>query len=386
MIPRQQSNARRSRSQSPVRNEDRRDANYRRQRDGSKPEPGRQENSPTAIGTRREYCDDDDKNEMWSTENGGVNILAKNESEDRYWRSRREERERLGTIGVRRIWGYSPTHQELESVFEDHRLAEKMVVEEWKHGTVSGMKEGKKKKRKRKSSTSSSDQSAITSSSDDGRSKKKSKRKNKDTKDQKRRSNKKGKKGRSSKRKRHSSSSSSNSSDSDVKESDGPEGEQIMDEEGEVWVEVTKEMKAEQSKKEEAALIGPQIPEHIQQKLNPASAATNDIKLDAAARTNMLRGEAAAMAAYAAQGKRIPRRGEIGLTSDEIATYEQAGYVMSGTRHKAMEATRLRKENQILTAEEKRMLKTFSQDERTKREDTVLGQFRNLISSKKSKG
>jgi hypothetical protein len=86
MIPRQQSNARRSRSQSPVRNEDRRDANYRRQRDGSKPEPDRQENSPTAIGIRRVHCDDDDKNEMWSTENGGVNILAKNESEDRYWR------------------------------------------------------------------------------------------------------------------------------------------------------------------------------------------------------------------------------------------------------------------------------------------------------------
>lgn len=62
----------------------------------------------------------------------------------------------------------------------------------------------------------------------------------------------------------------------------------------------------------------------------------------------MLRGEAAAMAAYAAQGKRIPRRGEIGLTSEEIAIYEVAGYVMSGTRHKAMEATRLRKENQVI--------------------------------------
>jgi hypothetical protein len=65
------------------------------------------------------------------------------------------------------------------------------------------------------------------------------------------------------------------------------------------------------------------------------------------ARTNMLRGEAAAMAAYAAQGKRIPRRGEIGLTSEDISKYEEAGYVMSGTRHKAMEATRLRKENQV---------------------------------------
>uniref|UniRef100_A0A914R3L5 NF-kappa-B-activating protein C-terminal domain-containing protein n=1 Tax=Parascaris equorum TaxID=6256 RepID=A0A914R3L5_PAREQ len=61
----------------------------------------------------------------------------------------------------------------------------------------------------------------------------------------------------------------------------------------------------------------------------------------------MLRGEAAAMAAYIAQGKRIPRRGEIGLSSAEISEFEKIGYVMSGTRHKSMEATRLRKENQV---------------------------------------
>lgn len=94
----------------------------------------------------------------------------------------------------------------------------------------------------------------------------------------------------------------------------------------------------------------------------------------------MLRGEAAAMAAYAAQGKRIPRRGEIGLSSEEISKFESVGYVMSGTRHKAMEATRLRKENQILTAEEKRLLNTFTQEQRDAREDTVLKQFKDLIS------
>ena len=43
-------------------------------------------------------------------------------------------------------------------------------------------------------------------------------------------------------------------------------------------------------------------------------------------------GEGAAMAAYIADGKRIPRRGEIGLTSDEIESFEVAGYVMSGSR------------------------------------------------------
>lgn len=46
----------------------------------------------------------------------------------------------------------------------------------------------------------------------------------------------------------------------------------------------------------------------------------------------LLPGEGAAMAAYIAEGKRIPRRGEIGLTSDEIASYESVGYVMSGSR------------------------------------------------------
>lgn len=47
----------------------------------------------------------------------------------------------------------------------------------------------------------------------------------------------------------------------------------------------------------------------------------------------LLPGEGAAMAAYVTEGKRIPRRGEIGLTSDEIASYETVGYVMSGSRY-----------------------------------------------------
>ena len=46
----------------------------------------------------------------------------------------------------------------------------------------------------------------------------------------------------------------------------------------------------------------------------------------------LLPGEGAAMAAYVAEGKRIPRRGEIGLTSDQIAAFEAVGYVMSGSR------------------------------------------------------
>lgn len=55
------------------------------------------------------------------------------------------------------------------------------------------------------------------------------------------------------------------------------------------------------------------------------------------------------MAAFVQEGKRIPRRGEIGLSSDQIASYEDQGYVMSGSRHHMMNAIRIRKENQIIS-------------------------------------
>ena len=42
------------------------------------------------------------------------------------------------------------------------------------------------------------------------------------------------------------------------------------------------------------------------------------------------------MAQYVKEGKRIPRRGEIGLTSDEIATFESSGFVMSGSRYESL--------------------------------------------------
>lgn len=96
----------------------------------------------------------------------------------------------------------------------------------------------------------------------------------------------------------------------------------------------------------------------------------------------LLPGEGAAMAAYVAEGKRIPRRGEIGLTSNEIETFESVGYVMSGSRHRRMEAVRIRKENQIYSADEKRALAMFSKEERQKRENLILGQFREMVSAK----
>jgi len=97
----------------------------------------------------------------------------------------------------------------------------------------------------------------------------------------------------------------------------------------------------------------------------------------------LLPGEGAAMAAYVQDGKRIPRRGEIGLTSEEIKSYEDQGYVMSGSRHRRMEAVRLRKENQIYSADEKRVLASFNKLERDKKEERIRDQFKSLIEAKK---
>lgn len=91
------------------------------------------------------------------------------------------------------------------------------------------------------------------------------------------------------------------------------------------------------------------------------------------------------MAAFIADGKRIPRRGEIGLTSEEIDQFEQVGYVMSGSRHRRMEAVRLRKESQLYSADEKRALAMFNKEERQKREATILSQFKQVIDEKLNK-
>jgi hypothetical protein len=79
---------------------------------------------------------------------------------------------------------------------------------------------------------------------------------------------------------------------------------------------------------------------------------------------------------------RIPRRGEIGWKSDEIEGLETQGYVMSGSRHKRMNAIRLRKENQVYSAEEKRALAMISIEERQQKENKVVGEFRKLLSDK----
>ena len=99
----------------------------------------------------------------------------------------------------------------------------------------------------------------------------------------------------------------------------------------------------------------------------------------------LLPGEGEAMAAYVEAGKRIPRRGEIGLTSDEIVAFEDSGYVMSGSRHRRMEAVRIRKENQIYNADDRRALAMFNKEERSKRENQILSDFRSMVHQRVNK-
>ena len=93
-------------------------------------------------------------------------------------------------------------------------------------------------------------------------------------------------------------------------------------------------------------------------------------------------GEGDAIAQFVQSGKRIPRRGEVGMSAEEIESFEQMGYVMSGSRHKRMNAVRMRKENQVYSAEEKRALAMFNYEEKQKRESQMLADFRQLIQNK----
>ncbi len=199
------------------------------------------------------------------------------------------------------------------------------------------------------------------------KSKKTKKKKEKSSKKKKSKKSKKKHKKRSSKKKRKVSSSSSSDSSSSCEDE---------------WVEKELQprvgLEGEPSKisqiedDEDEDVIGPKLPAKVQLSHKEMG-------------TALLPGEGSAMAAYVAEGKRIPRRGEIGLTSEQITSFEEEGWVMSGSRHRRMEAVRLRKENQIYSAEEKRALAMFSKEERLKRENKILGQFRELVQDKLKK-
>ena len=252
---------------------------------------------------------------------------------DDFMAHRRTQREEITERGAHEVWGKSPARNSDEASQDSDLLSsedEKAKEERSRKEKKSKRSKSKKKKHKHKKSKKS----------------KKAKKK--------------------SKKKKHSSSSSSNSDDSSG--------------EGDEWVEkelvpVTGgggEVEAKEGEEEDEDVIGPKLPQKVQLTHREMG-------------TALLPGEGSAMAAYVAEGKRIPRRGEIGLTSEEIVKYEDDGWVMSGSRHRRMEAVRLRKENQIYSADEKRALAMFSKEERQKRENKILGEFRDLVKDKLAK-
>ena len=98
--------------------------------------------------------------------------------------------------------------------------------------------------------------------------------------------------------------------------------------------------------------------------------------------SNLLAGEGDALAEFVKRNERIPRRGEVGWDGEKIKQLEDLGYVMSGSRHKRMEAVRKRKENQIITAEGKRLMIINEKRKTMEKEAKVLEEMRHLIKKK----
>jgi hypothetical protein len=97
---------------------------------------------------------------------------------------------------------------------------------------------------------------------------------------------------------------------------------------------------------------------------------------------NLMPGEGDAMAEYVQSGERIPRRGEVGMTSDQIDKFEDLGYVMSGSRHRRMNAVRIRKENQVYSAEEQRALALYKFEEKANHETQLVQDLREMLTKK----
>ncbi|XP_019569698.2 NKAP-like protein [Rhinolophus sinicus] len=299
-----------------------------------------------AYHDRHHHCAGDRR---WAEEDERVK-----EESDR--QRRLKARERIGELGAPEVWGLSPKFPEPDSdtTVEDekvktHKMGSSDSSSEGKRIKTSRSKNKKKKKSKRKyrkysdNSDGNSDSDSNSSSDDGKRRAKKAKKKEKK------------KKHREEKNKKKKNKTKKKPSDSSYKDSEGELPEDI-------WIEHSKFAGT-------MDLIGPEAPIiHTSQDEKPLNYGHA-----------LLPGEGAAMAEYVKVGKRIPRRGEIGLTSEEIASFECSGYVMSGSRHRRMEAVRLRKENQIYSADEKRALASFKQEERQNRENKILASFREMV-------
>ncbi|XP_003421185.1 NKAP-like protein [Loxodonta africana] len=284
---------------------------------------------------------------------------AEDYKEESHRQRRLKERERIGELGAPEVWGLSPKCPEPDS--DEHTPVEGEAKTQESSSSDSSWEEKKRKKKasrsknKKKRKKNSSKRKHSKYSDNDSSSDSDSDSSFGDDKKRPRKDKKKEKKKKHRVKKTKNMKTKKEFRDSTCKDSEGglPEDR---------WIEQPKTA-------DTMGLIGPEAPmiyySQDEKPLNYGHA--------------LLPGEGAAMAEYVKAGKRIPRRGEIGLTSEEIASFECSGYVMSGSRHRRMEAVRLRKENQIYSADEKRALASFNQEERQKRENKILASFREMV-------
>lgn len=279
--------------------------------------------------------------------------------EDEFNERRREERERIGEAGFGELWAMSPKAPEVDSYPDDSAHSKKRV-----HGPDAPVKPKKRKKSKKTHKHTSTD---TESDNDSPKKKKKNKKKSK-----KKHKHQKHKSKKAKKKDISSEEESQQSGDGLWEEKRITEDEPIQDLVIPDNTTVNKEGMLVPVDDDGDHIIGPL----------PSSEDGGSFVKPLDYGHALLPGEGAAMAAFVLEGKRIPRRGEIGLRSDEITSYEDVGYVMSGSRHRRMEAVRLRKENQIYSADEKRALASFNRQERDKRESRILTSFRELVKEK----
>merc|ERR1712032_1726632 len=200
--------------------------------------------------------------------------------------------------------------------------------------------------------------------------KKKSKKKSKKKRKRKKSTRKKRKK----RKKVISSSSDESSSSSSSSDSENDEYQNAIDAVDEQQkLAIKTKLDAEKKVEAEPADIGPRPMPRIQQQ-------TQQANLDYGGA--LMPGEGDAIAQFVQNNMRIPRRGEVGWTGDEISNLEDLGNVMSGSRHKKMNAIRIRKENQVYSAEEKRALALYNFEEHQQRENKLMQEFREIITEK----
>ena len=267
-------------------------------------------------------------------------------------------------------------------------------------------KEGNRKKRKNQSD---SDESSSSSESDEDSSSSSSDSSSEESRRRRRRRHRRNRSGSRPKRRRRDDSerkkksrryfsSSSSSSESDSSSSSDPQ-ERAPERPREPTADVDEnlDMSREQDNEHDDDALpvvpAPREDDSDDDSVGPQPAPVDDSGATAAGVTGMgggkahygkalLPGEGSAMAQYVQNNMRVPRRGEIGYEADQIDRFEKSGYVMSGSRHARMNAVRIRKENQVYTAEEQRALALITLEEKAEKEKALVQDFRAILEQK----